>query len=322
MEKNQTRSISALLFAVLCIPCRIFLVKKHHHRNKMVDLLSFSLSLSLPLFSIFSYKSKRKAKKKKNDSYMKSSPQSIRPSIFRITRPTLRKILLILFNQNLLSSNRIIHFRFEMRRKQIEEIVKDTSGDEGVNVSNGEQVLPTNGDTGGGAAGFLNIVHEARKRRDTTEEECDDCAPVGTEFGRVSVDAVEIVHVGDGDVGFSYEEIAGAQVSDLFFFSFSFGLKERQNLRSTYSVMSIEVIGPRKMVYPPRKAMNLAADARIFHGTKAQLPITAAISWPRRMLMYLGQKAMRSLAAEMEFAAFEFSLFRPTITSDCATQGF
>lgn len=203
---------------------------------------------------------------------MKSSPQSIRPSILRITRPTLREILLILFNQNLLSSNRIIHFRFEMRRKHVEEIVKDTSGDEGVNVSNGEQVLATNGNTGGGAAGFLNIVHEARKRRDTTEEECDDCAPVGTEFGRVAVDAMEIVHVGDGDVGFSYEEIAGARVSDLFF------RKSVRNLWSTYSVMSIEVIGPRKMVYPPRKAMNLAADARIFHGTKAQLPITAAIS--------------------------------------------
>lgn len=153
---------------------------------------------------------------------MKSSPQSIRPSILRITRPTLREILLILFNQNLLSSNRIIHLRFDMRRKHVEEIVKDASGDEGVNVSNGEQVLPTNRNTGGGAAGFLNIVHEARKRGDTTEEECDDCAPVGTEFGRVSVDAVEIVHVGDGDVGFSYEEIAGARVSGLFFW------KERQ----------------------------------------------------------------------------------------------
>lgn len=114
-----------------------------------------------------------------------------------------------------------------MRRKHVEEIVKDTSGDEGVNVSNGEQVLPTNGNTGGGAAGFLNIVHEAWKRRDTTEEECDDCAPVGTEFGRVAVDAMEVVHVGDGDVGFSYEEIAAARVSGLFF-SFSFGLKERQ----------------------------------------------------------------------------------------------
>lgn len=202
---------------------------------------------------------------------MKSSPKGIRPSILRITRPTLREILLILFNQNILSSNRIIHFRFEMRRKHVEEIVKDTSGDKGVNVSNSEQVLATNGNTGGGAAGFLNIVHKARKRGDTAEEECDDCAPVGTEFGRVSVDAVEIVHVGDGDVGFSYEEIAGARVSDLIW-------KSVRNLSCTYSVMMIEVIGPRKMVYPPRKAMNLAADARIFHGTKAQLPITAAIS--------------------------------------------
>lgn len=147
----------------------------------MVDLLSL-----FPLFDfLIQAKKKEKKRKNKNDSYMKSSPKSIRPSILRITRPTLREILLILFNQNILSSNRIIHLRVEMRRKHVEEIVKDTSGDEGVNVSNGEQVLATNGNTGGGAAGFLNIVHEARKRGDTTEEECDDCAPVGTEFGRV-----------------------------------------------------------------------------------------------------------------------------------------
>lgn len=61
-------------------------------------------------------------------------------------------------------------------------------------------------------------------------------------------------------------------------------------------------MGPRKMVYPLRKARNFAADAKIFQGTNAQLPRTAARIWPRRMLMYLGQKAMRSLAAEMEFA--------------------
>ncbi len=29
--------------------------------------------------------------------------------------------------------------------------------------------------------------------------------------------------------------------------------------------MRMDVMGPRKMVYPPRKARNFAADARIFH---------------------------------------------------------
>lgn len=37
-------------------------------------------------------------------------------------------------------------------------------------------------------------------------------------------------------------------------------------------------------------------------GTKAQLPMMAAKICPRRMLMYLGQKAMRSLAALIELA--------------------
>ena len=34
---------------------------------------------------------------------------------------------------------------------------------------------------------------------------------------------------------------------------------------STYSVIKMEVIGPKKMVYPERKARNLVADSRIFH---------------------------------------------------------
>ena len=37
-------------------------------------------------------------------------------------------------------------------------------------------------------------------------------------------------------------------------------------------------------------------------GTKAQLPMKAASNWPRRMLMYFGQNAMRSFAALIELA--------------------
>jgi hypothetical protein len=74
--------------------------------------------------------------------------------------------------------------------------------------------------------------------------------------------------------------------------------------------MRILVMGPKKIVYPLRNARNFAAEARIFQGTKAQLPRKAARICPLRMLMYRGQKAMRSLAAEMELAA----MFMPRVT--------
>jgi hypothetical protein len=63
---------------------------------------------------------------------------------------------------------------------------------------------------------------------------------------------------------------------------------------TTYSVMRIAVMGPKKMVYPPRKARNFCAEARIFHykfkvskgklrltplrhtGTQAHAPMKAA----------------------------------------------
>jgi hypothetical protein len=44
------------------------------------------------------------------------------------------------------------------------------------------------------------------------------------------------------------------------------------------------------------------AVARIFQGTNAHPPINAARIWPRRKLMYFGQRVIRSTAAEIELA--------------------
>src|SRR5580692_5729649 len=63
----------------------------------------------------------------------------------------------------------------------------------------------------------------------------------------------------------------------------------------------IAAIGPRKTVYVAMKFKKLPADARIFQGTSAHAR-TAQSSWPRRILMKRGKSAVRSFAAESEFA--------------------
>lgn len=40
----------------------------------------------------------------------------------------------------------------------------------------------------------------------------------------------------------------------------------------------------------------------MFQGVIHQAPRMAQMNWPRRMLMYLGSRAERSFATEMEFA--------------------
>lgn len=63
----------------------------------------------------------------------------------------------------------------------------------------------------------------------------------------------------------------------------------------------IEAIGPRKTAYADMKVRKLPADSRIFHGTRHQ-DKRAQRSWPRRMLIYCGASAVKSFAAEREFA--------------------
>lgn len=67
-------------------------------------------------------------------------------------------------------------------------------------------------------------------------------------------------------------------------------------------------MGARNTAYPPMKSRKVAADPRIFQGTITQPAIMAAIIHPRLMLMYLGNRTVRSLAALMELAV----MFVPT----------
>ena len=49
-------------------------------------------------------------------------------------------MLLIIRNNNVLASNSVVHHRLVVREKAIEEPIEKTSGDEGVDVSNGKTV--------------------------------------------------------------------------------------------------------------------------------------------------------------------------------------
>lgn len=56
-----------------------------------------------------------------------------------------------------------------------------------------------------------DVVYKAGKRGNGTNEEGGDSTPVAGVSGRVPVDAVEIIHVGDGDVTSSDNVVAVAQ---------------------------------------------------------------------------------------------------------------
>jgi hypothetical protein len=60
--------------------------------------------------------------------------------------------------------------------------------------------------------------------------------------------------------------------------------------------------GPRNTVYPDMNDKNPGADDRISHGQSAHPPSIAQIIWPRMMLTYLGNIAIKSLAALRLFA--------------------
>jgi hypothetical protein len=60
---------------------------------------------------------------------------------------------------------------------------------------------------------YNNVVDESRKWGNAADEKGNNSTPVGAELGRVSVDAVEIVHIRDGDVTLSDNEVAATQIS-------------------------------------------------------------------------------------------------------------
>ncbi len=63
----------------------------------------------------------------------------------------------------------------------------------------------------------------------------------------------------------------------------------------------IAAMGPKNTLYADMKFRKPLAVAKIFQGTMTQA-ISAQMSWPRRISMYEGNSAARSLAAERLFA--------------------
>jgi hypothetical protein len=59
-----------------------------------------------------------------------------------------------------------------------------------------------------------DVVDEAGERGDGTDEKGGNGAPVAGVSGRVAVDAVEVVHVGDGHVTASDDVVAAARETD------------------------------------------------------------------------------------------------------------
>ena len=64
-------------------------------------------------------------------------------------------------------------------------------------------------DTGRATACFDDIVDEARKRRDTADEEGSYGTPIGPPFLRVAIDAVKVVHVRDRHFAAAEDVVAG-----------------------------------------------------------------------------------------------------------------
>ncbi len=106
-------------------------------------------------------------------------------------------------------------------------------------------MLTANGNAGRATAGFDDVLDEAGKRRGAADEEGGDGAPVAGEFGRVAVDAVEIVHVRYRHVAASDNIVAVARDKRV---SGHWHVCVYVWGEGTNSVMRIDVIGPRKMV--------------------------------------------------------------------------
>lgn len=72
-------------------------------------------------------------------------------------------------------------------------------------------MLTAQRDAGLAIARYNNVVDEAGKWGDAADEEGDDGAPVGSESGRVAVNAVEVVHSRYGHITASDNVVAAAR---------------------------------------------------------------------------------------------------------------
>ncbi len=70
-------------------------------------------------------------------------------------------------------------------------------------------MLTSGRDAGRATARFDDIVDEARKGRDTADEEGSYGTPVGSPSLRVAVDTVKVVHVRDGHFAATEDVVAG-----------------------------------------------------------------------------------------------------------------
>ena len=108
------------------------------------------------------------------------------------------------------------------------------------------QVLTAYTDNRGWIPGarYYDIVDKARKRRYTTNDKCGNGAPIGSKFGRVAVNAVKPVHVRHRYVASSDNEVAVVR----YVSTHDRGKRDSFELKITNSVMSMDVMGPKKIV--------------------------------------------------------------------------
>lgn len=102
----------------------------------------------------------------------------------------------------------------------------------------------------------IDAVDEAGKRRSKSDDECYNSTPVCRKLGRVAIDAIELVHI-------RYRDVATTSNVVAMIWLITCDILSKRS--STHSVMMMAVMGPRKIVYPLRKARNFWAEARIFH---------------------------------------------------------
>lgn len=69
-------------------------------------------------------------------------------------------------------------------------------------------MLTAQGNAGRRTARYLDVVDEAWERRNAADEKGGDCPPIAGVSGGVAVDAMEVVHVGDGHVTASDNVVA------------------------------------------------------------------------------------------------------------------
>jgi hypothetical protein len=89
-----------------------------------------------------------------------------------------------------------------------------------------------------------DAVDEARKWGNAANKEGGNCAPIASEFGRVAVDTVEVVHVGYGHITASDNVVTAARDKQVS----GHGRGRWGAKRATNSVIRMDVMGPKKMV--------------------------------------------------------------------------